>query len=407
MTHPLPFSDQRFDRDELENMQLELLNVLVDRARGLSPFHRKRLPASPLSSLDELAMLPFMVSDDLRAHGELLLVPAERVARMVSLPTSGTSGEPKRIAFTEEDVRQTGDFFSSGLHCICRVGEVTAVLFPSVTPGSMGSLICRSAEATGASVATVDMGGTIGEIAYALARSGATSAVGSGHLLLALARYAEVHPGTLGLERVLVSSDNASRSMVDAIGRGLGCEVFEHYGMTETGFGCAVDCHAHSGMHIRELDLLVEIVDPETGTVLPAGEEGEVVVTTMRREALPVIRYRTGDISRIVPGECPCGGSLRRLDRVHGHALARSDGDWRIEAALDEAVFALPGAFDYEARLVGSEGHRMVTVTVDSFGGTDTRALGGVLGENLPVEVGLRLVDGDVRLRNPKLSRLS
>jgi len=407
MTHPLPFSDQRFDRGELERTQLELLNALIVRARELSPFHRKRLPAAPLSSLDGLQTLPLMVPDDLRAHGELLLVPAERVARMVSLPTSGTSGEPKRIAFTEEDVRQTSDFFSSGLHCICRAREVTAVLFPSVTPGSMGSLICGSAEATGASVATVDMGGTIGGIASELARSGATSAVGSGHLLLALARYAEAHPGTLGLERALVSSDNASRSMVDSIGRGLGCEVFEHYGMTETGFGCAVDCHAHSGMHIRELDLLVEVVDPATGTVLPAGEEGEVVVTTLRREALPVIRYRTGDISRIVPGDCPCGGSLRRLDRVHGHALARGDGAWRIEAALDEAVFALPGAFDYEARLVGDGGHRTVAVTVDSFGGTDIRALEGVLGEDLPIEVELRLADGDVHPRNPKLSRLS
>ena len=160
-------------------------------------------------------------------------------------------------------------------------------------------------------------------------------------------------------------------------------------------------------MHIRERDVLVEIVDPATGAVLPAGEEGEVVVTTLRREALPVIRYRTGDISRIVPDECPCGGSLRRLDRVHGHALMPGDDGWHLEAALDEAVFSLPGVFDYEARIVGGEGGCTVVMTVESFGETDVRGLAGALGESLPIQAELKVVDDGVRLRNPKLSRLS
>ncbi|MGI6221531.1 MAG: DVU_1553 family AMP-dependent CoA ligase [Coriobacteriales bacterium] len=404
--HPLPFSDQRFARAELERIQLGLLNDLIARARVASAFHRHRLPAEPLGSLDELTRLPFMVPDDLRVQESVLLVPPQQVSRMVSLPTSGTSGEPKRIAFTEEDVRQTREFFSTGLHCICRAGEPTAVLFPSATPGSMGSLIAMSVEDTGARAATFDISAPLEEIARAVARSGATSAVGSGHLLLALARYAGRHPGTLGLDRVLVSSDNASRSMLAAIGTGLGCEVFEHFGMTETGFGCAVDCWAHAGMHIREFDMIVEIVDPATGEAVPAGEEGELVITTLLREAMPVIRYRTGDIASIVPGECPCGGGLRRLGRMRGHALLRDDGEWRLEAALDETVFALPGVVDYEARLTGMNEGRSLSIAVESFEGIDARELKRALPEDIAVEVEAKPVDESAPLRNPKLSRL-
>ena len=94
------------------------------------------------------------------------------------------------------------------------------------------------------------------------------------------------------------------------------CRVNEHYGMTETALGGAVGCPVPGGYHIWASDLYYEIVDPDTGLPLPEGEEGETVVTTLMREAMPLIRYRTGDISRFVPGPCPCGSVLPRLERV-------------------------------------------------------------------------------------------
>jgi acyl-coenzyme A synthetase/AMP-(fatty) acid ligase len=121
--------------------------------------------------------------------------------------------------------------------------------------------------------------------------------------------------------------------------------VFEHYGMTEMGLGGGVDCEAHAGYHLREADLYVEIVDPLTGEPLPEGVRGEVVFTTLTRRGMPLVRYRTGDLSRFLPGPCPCGTVLRRLERVRGRLAGQTAEVTMPE--LDEALFAVPGVVDF------------------------------------------------------------
>jgi phenylacetate-coenzyme A ligase PaaK-like adenylate-forming protein len=135
--------------------------------------------------------------------------------------------------------------------------------------------------------------------------------------------------------------------------------------MTEMGLGGGVDCRARRGYHLREADLYVEIVDPATGALRPEGAEGEVVFTTLTRVGMPLIRYRTGDISRFIPGSCPCGTCLRtlapvryRLDGVGrlgpGHLLTMAD--------LDDALFPLPALLDFSARLACREGRTVLAV---------------------------------------------
>ena len=351
--HPLPFTDQAPDRHELEAWQLVQLNGMLDRVRAGSPFYRELLPEGHLGSLDDLARLPFTNPRDLAGTG-LLAVPAQRVERIVSMPTSGTAGPGKRVAFSAADLENTRASFAAGLHCIARPGETTAVLFPCTTPNGLGSLICDALGRIGARALPLGPIASLPQAAQALAEAGATSAVGGAHALHALARWCVRAGERLPIERVLLSSDNACDAMTMALRDAWDCEVHEHYGMTETGFGCAVDCRAHDGMHIRELDLLVEIVDPQSGDRLPDGVEGEVVITTLAREAMPLVRYRTGDVARIIPGACPCGGTLRRLGRVRGHVLGE-DGrvllDRDLDLALDEALFSLPQVIDFEAHL--------------------------------------------------------
>ena len=101
---------------------------------------------------------------------------------------------------------------------------------------------------------------------------------------------------------MLLSTDQAPAPLVAAIEQAWGCRVFDHYGTTETGLGGGVECEAHDGLHLREADLLFEVVEPATGRSLPDGEEGEIVFTTLTREAMPLIRYRTGDLGRLLPG---------------------------------------------------------------------------------------------------------
>ncbi len=110
--------------------------------------------------------------------------------------------------------------------------------------------------------------------------------------------------------------------------------MFNHYGMTEMGLGGGVDCRALTGYHLREADLYFEIVDPVDGRPLPDGEPGEVVFTTLTRRGMPLIRYRTGDLARFLPGSCPCGTVLRRLDHVQGRLAGRVKvgGGYRLES---------------------------------------------------------------------------
>jgi len=318
----LPFTDQSPSRSEIETCQLARLNAMLGRVREHSAFYRKHLPFFDLESLEQLVELPFTSAEDIVMHGPAFLsVPAQEVSRMVAIPTSGTQGVRKRIACTEADLEGTRAFFAEGIRCIARPGEATAVLFPCGTAGSLGRLIADALRRIGARVLLLGLPHDPGKTLRELSRASTTSVVGSARTMLNLARHSTEGGPRPPIARVLLSSDNASDAVKDEIAHTWGCEVFEHYGMTETGFGAAVDCRAHAGMHLRERDLIVEIVDPATGNPLPDGKEGEVVVTTLTREAMPLIRYRTGDVSHIIAGDCPCGGTLRRLGRVHGHAL--------------------------------------------------------------------------------------
>jgi phenylacetate-coenzyme A ligase PaaK-like adenylate-forming protein len=140
--------------------------------------------------------------------------------------------------------------------------------------------------------------------------------------------------------------------------------VFNHYGMTETGLGGGVECEARRGYHLREADLYVEVVEPNGTRPMPDGERGEVVVTTLTRTGMPLIRYRTGDLSRFIPGPCPCGTDLRTLERITGRAagvVRTATGAGLSLAELDEVLFGLPGVLDFDATLLrGATGDTLV-----------------------------------------------
>lgn len=119
---------------------------------------------------------------------------------------------------------------------------------------------------------------------------------------------------------VLLSADYIPQIVLQNMKKIWGCDIYPHYGMTEMGLGFAVDCPHHNGMHLRSADIYLEVIDPESGKVLPEGETGELVFTTIRREAMPIIRYRTGDIGRTVPADkvCGCGNTMPMLEVVYG-----------------------------------------------------------------------------------------
>jgi len=173
--------------------------------------------------------------------------------------------------------------------------------------------------------------------------------------VLALARNAGTG-GSLrfGLKSVLLTMDHVPQAIVRAVEVSWGCTVYNHYGMTEMGLGGGVECQARRGYHFREADLYLEIIDPINGRIVSEGEYGEVVFTTLTRRGMPLIRYRTGDISRFIPGDCPCGTVLRTLEKVRSRLRNRVDlgnGHFLTMADLDEALFPLAGVRNFTASL--------------------------------------------------------
>ena len=345
-------------RPAIEAYQLAQIRETMARARAASPFYRSRTdwPDGVFDSLADVPRLPFTWPRDLRRNDPALgAVPQSEIARIVTLGTSGTSGAPKRVCFTADDLEATVDFFHHGMALFTRPGERVVIVFPGERPGSVGEALARAAKRLGAepSLASPDLPV---EALVALLRAERPAVVfGPPVRLLAAARVSACDGGPgIAIRAALVSSDNIPRALRRSLGSLWGCEVFAHWGMTETGLGGALDCRFHAGLHVRESDLYVEVIDPATGAPVRAGLEGEIVVTTLRQQGLPLIRYRTGDLGRLVTGPCPCGSVLHGLDGLSERLGARvllPCGGYISMAMLDEALFGLDAVTDFTAVL--------------------------------------------------------
>ena len=303
-----------FTRAALEAYQLRALNETLAWARTHAAYYRDRLPEGGLRALSELASLPFTTPEELYAAPyDFLCVSPREVERIVTVETSGSAGEKKRLFFTRDDLELCVDFFDFGMRLMVDGTDKVGILFPASTPASVGDQLARGLARAGVpSLPLFPLIGELPRLAETVRREGVTFLAGFPTLLTALAEAAPELP----IRGVLLSADYVSPACRETLRKAWGAELFEHYGMTETGLGGAVSCEAHRGYHPREADLLFEIVDPATGRPLPPGEWGELVFTTLTREAMPLIRYRTGDFSRFLPGPCPCGTALLTLDWV-------------------------------------------------------------------------------------------
>ena len=328
---------ERVDRETIEAIQLKKLNRLLAREKARGGFYRD-LPER-LFSMAELPSLPFTTDEQLAANAPgLLLRSQSEISRVLSDATSGTTGAAKRVFYTEGDCERTVELFMAGLGELIFPGSVTMILFPFTGPFGLGELIAEAVSRLGARPLKLGASGSYAEWSEVLEKERPDSFVGMPVQLLRLLRVC----GRGSLRRALVSGDLCPAAVIEGCESILGSRLFPHYGSREMALGGAITCPAHAGMHLRENHVIAEIVDEE-GKVLPAGEYGELVITTIGMEAMPLIRYRTGDYTRILPGKCPCGSEALRLDTVE-----RRDGGEEM-AALDETLFRLPFVADYRA----------------------------------------------------------
>jgi phenylacetate-CoA ligase len=351
-----------FDRDLLDRYQLDQLRNSLTLVKQRSHFYQGLLVSSPneLPSMCEFSTYPFTTAADLQQDpNRFVCVSQDDIQRIVTLPTSGTTGPSKRIFFTAADQELTVDFFHIGMSSLATPGDRVLILLPGQRPDSVGDLLRLGLERLGC--VPFPYGPVDDEeiVLNLILKNNLNILVGAPVQIHQLAcwdrAFSTLPKGQV--KKVLCSTDILPDTIHHNLERMWGCEVFDHYGMTETGLGGGVDCEAHQGYHLREADLYYEIINPVTGETLPDGESGEVVVTTLTRMGMPLIRYRTGDISRLIPGTCPCGSFIKRLARIQsrlqaGVKLGQADV---YPADLDEALFKLEGLLDFSASLVNAE----------------------------------------------------
>ena len=314
-------------REQIDQIQLAGIQKTVIDVYEHIPFYKKSFDEAgfdpySVKSLDDVDRIPFVQKQDLRdayPYG-MLAVPLKDV-REIHM-SSGTTGIATVGAYTEHDIKIWGECFSRAVDYahgdendvmqICYgYGLFTGGLgahYGSISAGC--ATIPISAGNTERQIRILrEMGPTILACTPSYAMHIADTAIEMG---LDPARDFNLRAGIHGAEPF---SDNFRRDLE----RKLGYHVLDIYGLTETmGPGVAIECWEQQGLHIAEDHFYPEIINPETGEVLPDGEWGELVITTLDREASPVVRYRTRDITRIIPGECPCGRTHRRIDRIHG-----------------------------------------------------------------------------------------
>jgi phenylacetate-CoA ligase len=357
-------------RPALEHYQLAKLRETIWWAKEKSGFYRRKFAGTQpedMVSFAGFAKLPFTYAQDIKDNPhELVCTSPSDIERIVSLQSSGTTGQPKRIFFTKEDQELTIDFFDYGMRNLVSPSDRVMILLPGELPGSVGNLLRSALLRMGAYPFPY---GPVYDpkdaIMFALKHK-ANAMVGIPVQVLGMARHPKGKILQNRIKSVLLTTDHVPDSLTGAVAKKWGCKVYNHYGMTEMGLGGGVQCEARSGYHMREADLYFEIVDPETGKALPEGELGEIVFTTLTRTGMPLIRYRTGDLSRFIPGNCPCRSVLRQMEVVKSRVTGKKKlgKKFLTIAETDEAVFQIDGVLDYRCELTEAKGQEVFTIEI-------------------------------------------
>ncbi|SFM82061.1 phenylacetate-CoA ligase [Thermodesulforhabdus norvegica] len=343
---PASFMPTFTTQEELEAIQLKGLKWTVQHAYYNSPFYRRRfdehgVKPEDIKSLDDLKRLPFTTADDLQAGYPFPLraVPFEKIVRIHA--SSGTTGKRKIMCYTQKDIDDWALMFARCFEMagLTREDRVQiAVGYGLWTAGVGFQLGCERFGAM-----AVPVGPSSSEIhCQMLVDLQTTVFCSTASMALLIAEEIERRGirDKIALKKIIFGAERHSRRMRQRIQELTGAEhLFDIPGMTELyGPGTGLECMAHQGIHYWADFYILEILDPETLEPVPPGEIGEMVVTTLRKEGAPLIRYRTRDLTRLIPEPCPCGNPLPR----HDHLLGRSD-----DMFIFRAVNIYPGQIDY------------------------------------------------------------
>lgn len=330
--------------------------------RTKSPFYRRLFEKAgvtedDLHSLADIAKLPFTFPADLAGTSYSLLCTSQgEVEKPVTFYSSGSTGTKKRIFFSMADIQKILDFLPRGMNTVIGRDEARVLVFLQNSQGrGIGSILAQSLNAFGMQGWTADLQDSTDDILRATVEHKINVWFGDAITIYRATRVLEKQADlrSLGMQCIFITMSNIPQSMIDYLHSAWGCRVSTHYGLTESGWGLAVDCDVCPGYHYDELDHIVEVVDPETGGPVPEGREGEVVLTNISRDCMPLIRYRTGDIATLT--KSVCGSHLMTLGHIRRRKEGATEynGHYIYPALFDEVLFSTDGLLDYRIFLEG------------------------------------------------------
>lgn len=405
---------ETMSRKDLEALQLERLQALVKRVYEKIPFYKESFDKAgvkpeDIKTLDDLTKFPFTVKQDMRDAYPfgLFAVPREEVVRAHC--SSGTTGTATVVGYTQADLERWGDCFARFLYAAgCGPESTLQVSYGyGLFTGGLGAH--NGGERAGCTVLPMSTGNTKRQVRL-MKDFGVDCLCCTPSYALNIAEVAEeegynprefpIHAGILGAE----PCSEATRAEIE---QKLGIQVFDIYGLSEVmGPGVACECEKQHGLHVCEDQFIIEIVDPKTLQPVPDGEWGEVVFTTLCKDCSPLVRYRTRDISRILVGECECGRTFRRMDRIAGRTddMMILRGVNVFPSQIEEEIVSFPEiAAQYQLILTtkGTLDHAELRVeTVPEFPFDEVRRLEKLkkdlqkaLKENLQIAVDVKIVE--------------
>lgn len=354
-------------REDMERFQLDRLKSVVRRVYQKVPFYRNRLKGmgfkpNELKNLSDLKKLPFTVKDDLRDNYPygLFAVPLEKMIRIHA--SSGTTGRPTVVGYTRKDLRTWSELVA---RVVVQAGvkprDVVQICFSyGLFTGGFG--LHYGLERVGATVVPASAGNTQRQLRL-MQDFNTTALVSTPTYALYIAEVARengLDPARLGLRLGLFGSEPWSEGLRHELQTAWGFVATDNYGMSELiGPGVSGECRLQDGLHISEDHFLPEIIDPETGETLPPGEKGELVITTLTKEGLPLLRYRTRDLTVLDYTPCPCGRTTVRMRRVFGRTddMLIIRGVNVFPSQVEEILMDTPGVGPHFQIIVDRKGY--------------------------------------------------
>ena len=381
---------------QISEKQIELVNDRIQALVKAGSFYGKKLKEAGITgihSAEDFEKLPFSEKSDLREAYPLGLMtaPEEEIVRIHS--SSGTTGTLVIIPYTAKDVDDWAIMFK---RCYETAG-ITNMDRIQITPGyglwTAGIGFQNGAEKLGAMVIPMGPGNTDKQLQMMQdMKSTVLCSTSSYALLLAEEIEKRGIKDKIHLKKGVIGSERWSDKMRERIHNELGIELFDIYGLTEIyGPGIGINCPGETAMHYWDDFLYLEIIDPATGKNVPDGEIGEIVITTLVKEGAPLIRYRTHDLSRIVPGKCKCGRCYPRIDVIMG----RTDDMMKIKGVnvFPSQIEEVIGSFEeisseYQIRISHLDGKDTMRIYVEASGDHDWASLSSRIAEKVKSRIG-------------------